>query len=595
MTPEQRKEVWLKAQTALQQSQWSTAEPLLRELVADDASDYAAQVNLGACLIQLNRLAEAELQTLVAISAGHMTSLLMQRHAQLMHAVDRPTEERLTQAEQWLRHFPDEPQAQIAAAFAERALGRFGAARQRLLKVLERDPRHLLAAWAQFQYPQDLVAADVQAMDTYRRQFDEGLEAFAQLQFSNDDTLPRRALDALGSTVPFHLAYLPESDAARAQRYGKQLRRLALAAGLRDRAGFTRVKRAAPRVVVFSAHLHQHSVSRVWRDLLIDASKGCELIALHAGNIEDESIRRWREAGVEVVQGLQNIVQWSRVLHRLDPDILIYTDLGMEPLSTALASIRHARRQYATWAHPMGSGLETIDGFLSSDLAEPADAQSHYREKLIRLPGLASSYRFPIANPEPAAIPADTATRHIACLQIGYKLTPDQDSTWSALLDLDPNLHLHLTPNLLPEGVEQIRRRIGASVGPDRAARIEWHDVMPFNEYVAHIRRMLVIVDTEHFSGGLTHADALSLGVPVVTIEGNSLRSRQTAAMLRLLDLPELICGDRAALVTTVQRLLVDTAWHESIRARLHANRSRLIGHADAARALNILLLGGKA
>ncbi len=595
MTPEQRKEVWLKAQSALQQSQWATAEPLLRELVADDASDYAAQVNLGACLIQMNRLPEAEMQTLLAITAGHTTALLMQRHAQLMHAVDRPIEERLTQAEQWLKHFPEDPQAHIAAAFAERALGRFGAARQRWLQVLKRDPRHILAAWAQFQFPQELVAADAQAMAAYRQQFDQGLETFAQLQFSNDDTLPRRALDALGSTVPFHLAYLPETDVARAQRYGKQLRRLALAAGSRDRAGFTRVKRAAPRVVVFSAHLHQHSVSRVWRDLLIDASKGCELIVVHAGNIEDESIQRWREAGVEVVQGLQNIVQWSRVLHRLDPDILIFTDLGLEPLSNALASIRHARRQYATWAHPMGSGLETIDGFLSSDLVEPADAQSHYREKLIRLPGLASSYRFPIANPDATAIPAATDARHIACLQIGYKLTPDQDPVWSALLDLAPDLHLHLTPNLMPVGVEQIQRRIGASVGSGRAARIEWHDVMPFNDYVAHVRRMHVIVDTEHFSGGLTHADALSLGVPVVTIEGNSLRARQTAAMLRLIDLPELVCADRAALIATVRRLLADTAWHESIRARLHANRNRLIGHADAARALNILLLGGKA
>lgn len=590
MTPETRKAAWKQAQEALAQSRWTDAATVLATLVADDPSDYAAQVNLGASLIQLGRYADAEAQTDAAMAAGHRTPLLWLRRAQLLHAMDRPNEVRRQHALDWLAACPDDIAARVSLAYVERALGHFAEARAHWQAIQQMDRNNLLAAWAWFQFPDAPVSADAEAPERFRRQFDEGLAAFAALRFSNDDTLPRRALDALGSTVPFHLAYLPGSDPERMRLYAQQLRRLALAAGLRDRPAFTRVRRSVPRVVVFSAYLHDHSVSRVWRELLIDGAKGCELIALQAGTIDDASMRRWRQAGVEVIPGNQNVMQWSRVLHRLDPDVVVFLDLGMEPLANALASVRHAPRQYATWAHPYCSGHATIDGFLGSDLAEPADGERHYAEKLIRLPGLASSYRFPGKDDSPAPIPDAGAALDVACLQIGYKLTPDQDAKWAALLELDPRVRLHLTPNLVPVGETLLRQRIGAALGEDRATRVAWHDLMSFDDYCAHIRRMQFIADTEHFSGGVSSADALSLGVPVLTIEGTTMRARQTTAMLRLLDLPELVCHDRAQWLATARRLLTDRAWHQSLRDRLVANRVRLHGHAEAATALNDLL-----
>jgi len=589
MTPEQKQQTWQHAHQALGKGLWAEAAPLLASILAVDPGDYAAQVNLGACLIQLGQLADAEKQTDAALAAGHRTPLLFLRRAQLLLAFDRPIALRLAHAKDWLAACPGDTQALAALAFAERAEGHFAAAREHWLAVLNAEPNHLLAAWSAFQYPPAPVSRYADSPDVYRTQFDEGLARFEAMRFPNDDTLQRRALDAIGSSVPFHLAYLPEPQPERMARYAKQLRRLALAAGLRDRPAFTRVRRERPRVVVFSAYLHEHSVSRVWRDLVIDAAHDCELIALHAGTIDDASIAKWRAGGAEWINGQQNVAQWSRVLHRLDPDIVLFLDLGMEPLGQALASVRHATRQYTTWAHPFTCGHDTIDGFLGSELAEPADGERHYREKLIRLPGLASSYTFPMPNPAPATLPETTEERHIACLQIGYKLTPDQDETWAALLDLAPNVRLHLSPNLVADAERLLRDRIEAHVGSERSQRITWHDRKPFDAYCAHIRSMFLLIDTEHFSGGVSTADALSLGVPVLTIEGTTMRSRQTAAMLRLLDLPELVCFDRAQLLAMARRLLTDREANQSVRTRLLANRNRLYGHAEAARTLNNL------
>ena len=60
-----------------------------------------------------------------------------------------------------------------------------------------------------------------------------------------------------------------------------------------------------------------------------------------------------------------------------------------------------------------------------------------------------------------------------------------------------------------------------------------------------NFRRVLaasdVVLDTVRWSGGNTSIDAFAAGTPVVTLPGRFMRGRQTAGMLQLMGLPELI------------------------------------------------------
>ena len=69
-------------------------------------------------------------------------------------------------------------------------------------------------------------------------------------------------------------------------------------------------------------------------------------------------------------------------------DVLIYADLGMEGFTYSLAFSRLAPVQCAMWGHPSTSGIWAIDYFISSALAETADAQTNYTEKLVALKNL---------------------------------------------------------------------------------------------------------------------------------------------------------------------------------------------------------------
>jgi predicted O-linked N-acetylglucosamine transferase (SPINDLY family) len=70
--------------------------------------------------------------------------------------------------------------------------------------------------------------------------------------------------------------------------------------------------------------------------------------------------------------------------------VLIYPEIGMDPMTARLATLRLAPVQCMAWGHPTTSGFPTIDYYLSSDLMEPANAPEHYTETLVRLPNLAS-------------------------------------------------------------------------------------------------------------------------------------------------------------------------------------------------------------
>ncbi len=83
-------------------------------------------------------------------------------------------------------------------------------------------------------------------------------------------------------------------------------------------------------------------------------------------------------------------------------DALVYPELGMDATTFALAALRLAPVQCAAWGHPVTTGHATIDAYFSCGAMEPADADAHYTERLIPLPGIGTDYARP-------AIPADAS------------------------------------------------------------------------------------------------------------------------------------------------------------------------------------------
>ncbi len=112
------------------------------------------------------------------------------------------------------------------------------------------------------------------------------------------------------------------------------------------------------------------------------------VVGYHTGSERDAETELASATCAKFVEGQTSLDDWRKAILDDAPDVLIYPEIGMDKISSQLAAQRLAGVQCCSWGHPVTSGLATIDHFLSSELMEPADAQAHYRENLVRLPNL---------------------------------------------------------------------------------------------------------------------------------------------------------------------------------------------------------------
>ncbi len=84
------------------------------------------------------------------------------------------------------------------------------------------------------------------------------------------------------------------------------------------------------------------------------------------------------------------------------------------------------------------------------------------------------------------------------------------------------------------------------------------------------------MLDTLYWSGGNTSLDALACGLPIVTLPGALMRGRQTAGMLRVIGVTDLVAGDRGDYVRLATRLAGDAAWRGELRRRIEGARDKL-------------------
>jgi CRISPR-associated protein Csy1 len=100
-----------------------------------------------------------------------------------------------------------------------------------------------------------------------------------------------------------------------------------------------------------------------------------------------------------------------------------------------------------------------------------------------------------------------------------------------------------------------------------------------------------VVLDTIHWSGGNTSLDALAAGTPIVTLPGRFMRGRQTAAMLAMAGLPELVAAGPDEYV----RIAVEAAGRRDrnadLRERIRAGREALFERREPIAALENALL----
>ena len=345
-----------------------------------------------------------------------------------------------------------------------------------------------------------------------------------------------------------------------------------------------------------SAYLHMHSVSKTHGGWIaeLDRSRfavfGYQLSPAH-----DAVSDRFEACCDRFVRGMADVATWRARILEDAPHVLIYLDIGMEQTAVRLAALRLAAVQCTTWGHPETSGLPAMDYYLSSAVMEPPDADAHYTERLVRLPGLGIHYTPP---PDPggamqrAALGLrDDAVVYLCCQSLS-KYLPRHDAVWPRIAARVPAAQFLFLSAAGGNGDAVFRARLQRAFA---AEGLDWQffcvltPPVPHTEFPALLRAADVFLDSFGWSGCNSTLEAVACDLPVVTAPSGLMRGRHSAAILACMGLVHRVAPDVDGYVERAVRL-ADAGERAAFVAELRAARPRVFGDLAPVRALEEFL-----
>ena len=395
---------------------------------------------------------------------------------------------------------------------------------------------------------------------------------------------PGRLGSSVGSHQPFYLAYRPADVGALLSRYGDLV---GAESALHweqkiDAQRSVQPRRNRIRMVVVSGQVRRHPVwDVVLRGIIahMDRSR-FEILLYHTGSIVDEETDWARSRVDRFVQGPKSTEAWLHEVALDVPDVMFYPEVGMDPATCALAALRLAPLQVAGWGHPVTTGLPSMDLFLSGELFEGPGAEQHYRERLIRLPGTG-------VCTELAAVQAQhwngpDGQRHVVRFALCHqpiKFDPADDVLLARIAKgAGPSEFWLASTNTHPWATAMLRDRLAAAFRAEGLDPDAYLRVMPWlsrEQFAGFLDEMDVYLDCPAFSGYTTAWAAVHRGLPIVTREGEFLRQRLAAGLLRQIGITDGIA------MTGDQYVQIAIRWAQECRqSGLWAARREAIRHA---------------
>ena len=282
-------------------------------------------------------------------------------------------------------------------------------------------------------------------------------------------------------------------------------------------------------------------------------------IIVYYFQVQDERLGKYCENCVDkLVQLSEDLPTQVQEVRSYNLDILLIsantTDTSQP---TALLCLhRLARVQMATAAStPATTGIRNVDYFLVGDLTLPADAAAQYREKLITLEGSGVCLSYPVesapARVEPTRSSWGATDESIVFMSStpAFKIIPELRETWVKIIAAVPNSILVLYPfRSRPDNYPTVPfyneiRSLFVESGIDKKRVVVIKTLPNRADCIKCLKLADIYLDSYPYSGGDSLVEPLLAGLPVVARKGQTARSRQSAAVLEELLIPELVAN----------------------------------------------------
>lgn len=418
----------------------------------------------------------------------------------------------------------------------------------------------------------------------WHSRFGNGLERCVSVFESRRSDNALTSAQGLSSFTPFLLPYQGFNDMQLVRRYGAFVHGVMSAAYPKwSSLSYENSVDRLPLVGYVSAYFRSHTAGKLFLGWLKQRNRSAyRAHCYYVGERADSITEQYRHGSDAFFQS-PHLKTICGAIRRDRPDVLVFTDIGMEPVTSQVAALRLAPVQCTAWGHPVTTGLPTIDYFLSGELMEPPDAQENYTERLIELPNLGIYYEKPIIprgflmrRRRDFGLP-DDCVLYLSC-QSSFKHLPQYDRLYAEIAFSVRNARfVFLEPNESLRG--RLLNRLERAFSSVGLRAHEYCFILPHqNPFDYWNLNMLsdIFLDTPEWSGGRTSLEAVACGLPIVTRPGQLMRSRHTAGILKLLGVPELVAESDEEYVRIASRLGMNQSLRCTLASEIAEKSDRL-------------------
>lgn len=297
------------------------------------------------------------------------------------------------------------------------------------------------------------------------------------------------------------------------------------------------------RLGLVSGDFHkQHPVNLFMLPLLEQINKEqFEIIIFHTGSMHDEYTSRareisnhWIEAGQIDDHTLQQIIISEKI------DILL--DLAGHTSNQRLGvfALRAAPVQVTFLGYPHSTGLRQMDWLIGDSIVTPVEHLHLFSEKIAQLPGSVFCWspvdHYPLPAPR-----SEQSTIVFGSFNNVMKLSPSTINLWASILRNHPESRLLLkAPSLRDNSVKERFKNLFEDEGIS-SNRLQLEGPSSLDQMMQQYGDIDIALDPAPYNGGTTSLQALWMGVPLISLQGNNFVSRMGSSFLHALDHDEWI------------------------------------------------------
>lgn len=317
------------------------------------------------------------------------------------------------------------------------------------------------------------------------------------------------------------------------------------------------------KIGYMSSDFRRHSVSYFIEPVLEHHDKtNFEIFAYYNHDISDSVTEhfmdvcdRWRSIAFLSDQAV------IRQIKKDEIDILIDLNGYTGNNRLGVLAMKPAPIQCEWLGYPNTTGLDSMDYWICDEIVNPPGlTDEFYSESLLRLPGCFICFKKPDYAPEPV-VPPSVRNGYVTFGSFNNyaKVSKQTLQVWANILDAVPDSRLMLKSACLGKPSQR-----GALVDFFKSRGIE-EERLQLEGYessrVKHIEmysEMDIALDTFPYNGTTTTCEAMWMGVPTITLAGNSHRSRVGKSLLERVGLGEFVADSSDEYIKIATELASD-------------------------------------